>query len=102
MIDYIEDWIESIWQLFAKAAATSVMVVWNETLGRIVLTGPRPTDTLVRSHLYWLWAISITLVGSLLAVLCEKWEQQLRAKAVLIEREGAQIVCGQGSVTVAR
>ncbi|KAL1523649.1 hypothetical protein AB1Y20_018584 [Prymnesium parvum] len=97
IIDYVENWIKSMWQLISKAAATSVMVVWNATLRTVVLTGTQPEDRVVRSHLFWLWATSATFVGSLLAVHFEKWEQRLRARLAEWQRKD----CAAGLIQIA-
>ena len=76
-VDTLEDWLESVWQLLAKAVATSVMVVWTDALYQMVLSGTTPEQDGVRMHLFLFWAVASTLTGSLIAVKLQGWEARL-------------------------
>ena len=91
IVDRIENWLEATWQLLSKALATSVMVVWTFVFSAMVLMGAKPAEqTSVTRHLLVFWAISITLMGSLVAVRCERWEQELATQLDRAERRAAE------------
>ena len=77
VIDSLEDWLKSVWQLVSKGFATAVMIVWNTTLSEVVLAGTSAAPAVVTSHMLLFWSISITFLGALASVQCEQWEASL-------------------------
>ncbi|EOD38302.1 hypothetical protein EMIHUDRAFT_440159 [Emiliania huxleyi CCMP1516] len=80
VVDWLEDWVESIWQLVSKAAATTVMVVWTSVLTKMELHGVEPDQGGVTTRIYIFWAISITAVGSAVATWLEAMEEYFVAE----------------------
>ena len=78
-VDWLEDWLEDIWQLVIRGASATSMVLWYHTAAQFTTAGTAGASEFAKTNLLSCFTLVTFFVGSLISHRLEQGEDYLRS-----------------------